>query len=97
MRRSLHHFTISLTSAVVRGRSTVVERPWYLFIQSLLYGESSAAGAENGGSVESMDEAGRILAKCATSASVTLLNRRLDVACDHRRRGVAWRRRAAWR
>lgn len=74
MRRSLHHLTISLTSFVVRGRRTVVDFPWYLFIQSLLKLESSDAGVETGGRVERTEDAGRILEKWLTSSSVMELN-----------------------
>ena len=42
-----------------------------MFIQSSLYILSSAAGTETGGSVVSMDVAGRMVVKCAMSCSVT--------------------------
>lgn len=63
IRRSLHHFTMSLTSCVVRGRSTVVDFPWYLFIQSLLNPAMSDGGRETGGSVDKMEEGDKIFEK----------------------------------
>lgn len=83
--RSLQYLTISLTSLVVRGRSTVVDLPWYLFIQSLLKLESSDAGVKTGDSVESIDDAGRIFWKCVMSCSVTGLKLNDGVVCAQRR------------
>ncbi len=98
MRRSLHHLTTLLTSSVVRGLRTVVELPWYLFIQALLKGSSSDDGVALGDRVERMEVGGRNLAKWARSSSVTEFRPvRVAGECAHRRGGRMKALRTRWR
>lgn len=98
IRRPLHHWTILLTSSVVRGLRTVVDLPWYLFIQSLLNGSSSDDGVALGDRVERMEVGGRNLAKWARSPSVTELRPvRVAGECAHRQGGRRKGLRARWR
>ena len=76
MRLSQQCLRMLLTSSVVFGLRTVVERPLYFPIQSLLYDSRSDWDAETGASVESTPDGDeRMLEKCATSSCVT------DVYC----------------
>ena len=95
MRRSLHHLTTLLTSSVVRGLRTVVDLPWYLFIQSLLKGSSSDEGVALGDRVERMEVGGRNLAKWARSSSVTELSPARPAGEWAQRRGALRRERRA--